>query len=181
MTTKKIYQNYLNKLVRKLSPTLLFVIATGIFYITIMSFLDHSIYPFTYIILLLSIMKTVAIANVTLKKVSKLMDECKSFKNMILTFGLLILITLFSFATDYNCLFQSDSESFNGIVHFSGLYLNNLYQFFYFSVTTFSTVGFGDINLVSDIAKFIVMLEIFLSFLIIVFSLAYIKKVPIND
>jgi hypothetical protein len=181
MNVKEGYRTYLNQLIRKVSSMLYLVIGIGIFYIAVMSFIDHTSYPFTYIILFLSIIKTGVIANVTLMKVSKLMNVCHSLNDMILTFSLLILITLFSFATDYTCLFQLNSESFDGLVHFSSLYMYNLYQFFYFSVTTFSTVGFGDISPVSDVAKFIVMLEIFLSFLIIVFSLANIKKIHLNE
>ena len=42
---------------------------------------------------------------------------------------------------------------------------------------TFSTVGYGDIVPTSDEARFVVMLEIFLSFFLIVFALTNIKKI----
>ena len=181
MTESKTYRTFLNQLVRKISSTLMLVLGIGVFYLIIMSFIDHTYYPIAYIILFLAILKTGVIANISLKKVSKLINDCHSLNNMILTFSFIILITLFSFATDYTCLYQSNSESFYGLETNSNSYLYNLFQFFYFSVTTFSTVGFGDINPVSDVAKFIVMLEIFLSFLIIVFSITSIKKIHINE
>ena len=53
-------------------------------------------------------------------------------------------------------------------------------DFIYFSITTFATVGYGDIIPVSSIAKILVTLEIFLSFLIIVFALANINKIHIK-
>ena len=100
---------------------------------------------------------------------------------MIYTFGVLILITLLSFATDYTCLFQADSNAFDGIRRSSISYISNLYQFFYFSFITFSTVGYGDISPISNVAKFIVMLELLLSFLIVFFSLSILKEVHINE
>jgi hypothetical protein len=181
MGDKEVYSNYLKQLLNKLGSTLFIVIGIGVFYTVTMTFIDHRLFPFTYIVLFLSMIKTGIISYITLGKVSKLMSTCHSLNNMIWTFGVLILITLFSFSTDYTCLFLTDSTSFSGIAHTSGSYLYNLYQFFYFSVITFSTVGYGDISPVSDISKFIVMLEIFLSFLIIVFSITNIKKIHINE
>ena len=181
MPNKGRQSNYLMQLFTKVSSSVVVVIGIGIFYTISMSYVDHEAFSFSYIVLLLAITKTVIIAYVTLMKVSKLMNVCHSLNNLIWTFSFLILITLVSFATDYTCLFQSNSDSFDGLAHINNSYLSNLYQFFYFSTTTFSTVGFGDIRPVSDAAKFVVMLEIFLSFLIIVFSLANIKKVHLNE
>ena len=96
-------------------------------------------------------------------------------------FGLLIGITIFSFATDYTCLYLFDHSTFEGVPAISESYTYNLVHFIYFSVITFSTVGYGDITPVSGVVKFVVILEIYLSFFMIIFALANIKKIHINE
>ena len=181
MTDKKPYRDYVNQLIRKLSSTLFLVAGISVFYILSMIYIDHNRFPLTYLVLFLSISKTGIITYVSLQKVSKLISSCHTLNNMILTFSLLILITLISFATDYTCLFLTDGTVFSGIANATDSYLIIIYQFFYFSVITFSTVGYGDVYPVSNIAKFIVTLEIFLSFFIIVFSISSIKNIQINE
>lgn len=157
------------------------IIGVGILYIVLMSAIDHRSLPFPYIILVLAIIKTFIIASTTLKQLSKLIKFCQSLERLLWVFGLLIGISIFSFATDYTCLYQFESSTFEGIPVYSNTYLYNLYHFIYFSVITFSTVGYGDISPVSEVARFVVILEIFLSFFIIVFALANIKKIHINE
>jgi hypothetical protein len=160
----------------------LFTIAgIALFYAAFMSIFDHSALPFDIIIAVAALVKTIVITVTTLKQLSKLIKICHSLERLLWVFGLLVLIIIFSFATDYTCLFQFNQVAFDGMPSYSNTYIYNLYHFFYFSVITFSTVGFGDITPVSDIAKFVVMLEIFLSFFIIVFALANIKKIHLNE
>ena len=147
----------------------------------LMSTIDHRSLPLPYIILVLAIAKTIIITSTTLKQLSKLMKVCHSLEHLLWVFGLLIGISIFSFATDYTCLYQFEHSAFEGVPAYSDTYIYNLYHFFYFSVITFSSVGYGDIVPVSEVARFVVMLEIFLSFAIIVFALANIKKTPIKE
>lgn len=161
--------------------TMIIVIGIALLYIILMSLVDHSSWPFHFIIATAALGKTVLIAITTLKQLSKLIEICHSLERLLWVFGLILIISIFSFATDYTCLFQFSHATFEGVPDYSNSYISNLYHFFYFSVITFSTVGYGDITPVSDIAKFVVMLEIFLSFLIIVFALANIKKIHINE
>lgn len=159
---------------------ILIILAIGILYVVLMSVIDHRSLPVPYIILVLAIVKTIIIFSTTLKQLSNLMKICHSMERLLGVFGLLIGISIFSFATDYTCLYQFEPSTFGGI-DFSNSYFYNLYHFIYFSVITFSSTGYGDIIPVSGVARFVVMLEIFLSFFIIVFALANIKKIHINE
>lgn len=158
------------------------IIGITLIYVVLMTMIDHStLLPFHIVVAVVALLKTIIITSATLKKLSKLIKICHSLERLLWFFGLMILIIIFSFATDYTFLFQFNQMAFEGVPNFSNSYLYNLYHFFYFSVITFSTVGFGDITPVSDIAKFVVMLEIFLSFFIIVFALMNIKKIHLNE
>ncbi|WCO01311.1 ion channel [Psychroserpens ponticola] len=157
------------------------ILGIALVYVLLMSLIDHSSFPFHIIIATAALIKTILITATTLKQLSKLIDICHSVKQLLWVFGLILFISIFSFATDFTCLYQFDHTAFEGIVVHSNSYIFNLYHFFYFSVITFSTVGYGDITPVSEVARFVVMLEIFLSFLLIVFALANIKKIHLNE
>ncbi|WP_339887182.1 ion channel [uncultured Flavobacterium sp.] len=165
----------------KTALPIIIILGIALIYIMLMTRIDHSALPFHVVVAVAALIKTVVITLTTLKKLSKLIKICHSLERLLWVFGLIIVIIVFSFATDYTCLYQFDHAAFEGIPDFSNTYLYNLYHFFYFSVITFSTVGFGDITPVSDVAKFVIMLEIFLSFFIIVFALTNIKKIHLNE
>tara|TARA_R110002050_G_scaffold271612_3_gene415153 strand:- start:41708 stop:42262 length:555 start_codon:yes stop_codon:yes gene_type:complete len=157
------------------------ILGIGILYVFLMSMIDHPSFPFHIIIVTAALGKTIIITMTTLKRLSKLIKICHSLERLLWVFGLIIIISIFSFATDYTCLFQFSHTTFEGVPNYSTSYLYNLYHFFYFSVITFSTVGYGEIIPTSDVARFVVMLEIFLSFFLVVFAFANIKKIHINE
>jgi len=156
------------------------ILGIGILYVVLMSTIDHPSLPFHIIVVVAALGKTIVITMTTLKRLSKLIKICHSLGRLLWVFGLIIMISIFSFATDYACLFQFSHTTFEGVPDYSNSYMYNLYHFFYFSVITFSTLGYGDIIPTSDAARFVVMLEIFLSFFLVVFALANIKKIHIN-
>tara|TARA_R110002167_G_scaffold2183_2_gene11176 strand:- start:1555 stop:2109 length:555 start_codon:yes stop_codon:yes gene_type:complete len=157
------------------------IIGIALIYVILMPLIDHSSFPFHIIIATAALIKTILITATTLNQLSKLIDICHSIKQLLLVFGSILFISIFSFATDYTCLFLFNNMAFEGVSVHSNSYLSSLYHFFYFSVITFSNVGYGDITPVSEVAKFVVMLEIFLSFFLIVFALANIKKIHLNE
>lgn len=183
-------QNSLNYIREKSFYKLLFggtalpiftIIGIALVYVVLMSLIDHSSLPFHIIIATAALGKTILITSTTLKKLSKLLKICHSLTRLLWVFGSILIISIFSFATDYTCLFLFNNMAFEGVSVHSNSYIYSLYHFFYFSVVTFSNVGYGDIVPASDAAKFVVMLEIFLSFFLIVFALANIKKIHLNE
>jgi len=182
--SKKIEDIHSNLFARALlKKTSLPIILVGIitaFYLYIMSFINHQNYLFIYVIIALAVIKTIILSYSTIKQLSKLVKKCHSFSHLLWVFGLLIGLSIFSFATDYTCLFQFNRDSFNGAIEGENYFLS-LFQFFYFSLTTFSTIGYGDISPASDSARLLIILEVFLSFLIIVFALSNISKMHINQ
>jgi len=157
------------------------VFGVGLLYVILMSVIDHRSFPFPVFVVILTVIKTLIISRTTLRQLSKMIKICHSHGNLLWVFGLLIGITIFSFATDYTCLYLFDHSTFEGVPAFSESYIYNLYYFIYFSVITFFTVGYGDIVPVSGAVRFVVILEIYLSFFIIIFALANIKKIHIYE
>lgn len=165
----------------KTALPIIIIVGIALIYVVLMTMIDHSTLPFHIVVAVAALLKTIVITLTTLRKLSKLIKICHSLERLLVVFGLIIVIIIFSFATDYTCLYEFNQTAFEGVPDFLNTYLYNLYHFFYFSVITFSTVGFGDITPVSDVAKFVIMLEIFLSFFIIVFALTNIKKIHLNE
>ncbi|WP_445955768.1 potassium channel family protein [Yeosuana sp.] len=157
------------------------IVGIAVIYVLLMSLIDHRSFPFHIIIASAALIKTILITATTLKQLSKMIEICHSIKQLLWVFGAILFISIFSFATDYTCLSLFNNMAFEGVPVHSNSYLSSLYHFFYFSVITFSNVGYGDITPVSEVAKFVVMLEIFLSFFLIVFALANIKKIHLNE
>lgn len=178
---KKNRFEFYRSLIGAISFPLFTIIGITVLYLFFMSFIDHKAFPFDYIIVILALVKTYFIASSTFKNLSKLVTNVVSLRRLLLIFGSIIIVTLLSFTIDYSCLYEYQKSSFSGIKDYSNSYLIKVPEFFYFSVTTFATVGFGDIVPVSGIARLLVLLEIALSFLIIVFGLANINKIHINE
>jgi len=88
----------------------------------------------------------------------------KIIKKMIIPFIILISINIV-FAFIY--LFCNQPEDWNGMDDENDSFAVKLFKRLYFSMTTFSTVGYGDISPKSIRARFIVMIQ----FVFILFEL----------
>ncbi len=167
-------------LFQKTALPILSIVGVSLLYIAWMSFVNHQAYAFPYLVLVLALIKTLIISKTTLNQLTIVLQKCHSVERLLGIFGLIIFMSILSFATDYTCLFQMEQAAFHGVPEHVHTYLYNLYHFFYFSFISFSTVGFGDIAPVSGIARFIVMLEVSLSYFIVVFALANVRKMHIK-
>lgn len=59
--------------------------------------------------------------------------------------------------------------------------INIFFEYLYMSTITFSSVGYGDIVPMTVLAKLIVMLEVALRFFVLVFGIANINQIRINQ
>tara|TARA_R110001592_G_scaffold153736_1_gene382474 strand:+ start:198 stop:758 length:561 start_codon:yes stop_codon:yes gene_type:complete len=171
---------FIRILLKKMSLSIFLVGVMALFYFYAMFFIDHKNHLIIYVIILFAVFKTITLSYNTIKQLSRIVKKCHSFNQLLWIFGLLIGLSIFSFATDYTCLFMFNNQSFIG-TSFGKNYFSELFQFFYFSLTTFSTLGYGDISPASNPARFLVILEVFLSFLIIVFAVSNISKIHITE
>ena len=82
-----------------------------------------------------------------------------------------IFMVILSFSVDYMCLYKVDHNCFVGInKHFS--YYELIFEFWYFSVLNFSFFGYGYLMPISVASKFVVLLEVILSFTTVFFILS---------
>nr|WP_262910163.1 potassium channel family protein [Zunongwangia profunda] len=88
---------------------------------------------------------------------------------------------VFSFTTDYHALYILNSENFKESTSLNGSFFLQFFEFIYFSLITFSSVGYGDIVPISIAGKTLVMMEIFLSFLVLVFGIANINRIHVDN
>ena len=85
------------------------------------------------------------------------------FDEFISFIGLSIVLIIISFAIDFYCLYQIDANSFFGVQH-GGNMARDWVTFFYFSISAFTTAGFGDVHPVSSVAQVFVSMELMVAF-----------------
>lgn len=148
--------------------------------IFLMRFVDHSQIWLVYLIVFLALTKSCYFTVFTLRQVKRSIEQCHSFAKLLWVFGMLILMVIVSFAIDFSCLDAVDGNSFQmGTGNKDGGLLQGLFSFFYFSVVTFASVGYGDMVPLTVPAKVLVILEIGHSFILIVFGITNIKNIHI--
>lgn len=139
------------------------VIALG----TVIFLLDYyeKISPFAneIVLFLLSVGKSGYFIFVTFSRIKKTL-ETEFFYHEFLSFIIYnILLIIFSYAVDYYCLFRIDATAFQGIMEHQSI-LKEFVTFVYFSITTFTSVGLGDIFPHSSSARIFVSSEALLAF-----------------
>lgn len=123
------------------------------------------------ILLIFSISKVYLLISITFKKLDNLIKNNHAFNHALLLFSIVISILIISFTIDYLCASEIYPNAFNGIQQ-DQLLIARFTNLLYYSVVTFSGVGYGDISPNLAISKLITVLEIITSFVMIVFIIS---------
>ncbi|HCQ16058.1 MAG TPA: ion transporter [Cryomorphaceae bacterium] len=169
---------FIGQLVNKSSITILFISIVFLVYVLLMKYIDHSTRSIIILIPVLALCKVIFFTFFTFRKMQALMNRLAGMSEVLLIFALLVVLMSFSFATDFSCLAEFDRQSFKGISDNTNMSSwKRLFDYFYLSVVTFTSLGYGDIVPLSIPAKLLVMMEVGLSFLLGIFGLSNIKLI----
>ncbi|WP_338359187.1 potassium channel family protein, partial [Yeosuana marina] len=81
---------------------------------------------------------------------------------------------------DYHALYATNVDSFKTSLTGNTSFMRQFFEFLYFSIITFSSVGFGDVVPISVSGKIIVILEVLLSFFVLIFGIANINRIHVD-
>lgn len=118
----------------------------------------------------IALCKTVYFVRILYKKIEEVVLSNTAFHQFLVFLLVNIFTSVFSFAIDFWCLHQVNDKSFLG-VNLAYNKIELVFEFFYFSLLNFSYFGFGAIIPQSIPAKMLIMLQVTLSFLILIFIL----------
>ncbi|MAY84343.1 MAG: hypothetical protein CMP59_09455 [Flavobacteriales bacterium] len=88
-------------------------------YSVLMKFHDHAAPWYFILILVFALFKMLFFNYYTLKNLQAEINHSSNLGEVLLVFGILVLLISFSFATDFSCLSYFDNESFVGVNHSS--------------------------------------------------------------
>jgi hypothetical protein len=178
MTFKTQTGLFLKQLLIRISPSLILVALVAVIYIYLMQFVEHDLAWVPYLVVLFALIKSIYFTFFTFMQVNKSIKQCHSFAQLLWIFGMLVILIIFSYAADFNCIAAANTTSFQGLKTSGSLgYLSVLFEFFYFSVVTFAAIGYGDIVPLTTPAKLLVIMEIGQSFVLVVFGLSNINNI----
>lgn len=168
--------SFLLHLWEQISHTVVLLVLIALAYIYLMQFLDHNLFWIPYLVISLALVKSIYFTFFTFRQVNRSIKLCHSFGQILWVFGLLVFLIIFSFAADFTCLAATRAASFNG-TEMAATYPEKLFEYFYFSVVTFASIGYGDLVPVTVPARLLVILEIGQSFVMVVFGLSNINNI----
>ncbi len=112
----------------------------------------------------------------TFRQISGSLDACHSFNELLAVLGLVTFTLILSFALDFVCLAHAAPGAFSGVTA-PAWSMQAIFEFLYFSIVTFATIGYGDIVALTPAARILVILEIMTSFVMIVFILSNFDRI----
>jgi Ion channel len=123
------------------------------------------------VLVLVSIVKSVWFVRFVIRRIRRSTQQEFFFHEFMAFIGMSIVLFILSYAIDYYCLFQISADSFRGMPPSPNL-LDDFLTFFYFSVTTFTTAGLGDIVPNCASARIFTASELTISFFFTIFIIA---------
>lgn len=171
--------DFYKQLFKKVILTTSIVIASSLSY-TIWTVVDSDNIFLPFLIVSLAFFKTIFIVKLTFTQLSKIIGESHQLTHVLTLFGILFILIVLSFSADYQALYVLNSENFKFETIPNNSFFLQFFEFLYFSFITFSSVGYGDIVPISIAGKIIVILEVVLSFFVLVFGISNINRIHIN-
>lgn len=173
------FNSFYKQLFKKLLLTSTVVVVISFSYMLFILFdVTHPYLP--NIIVVLALVKTLSIVRLTFIQLNEIIGESHKLSHILTLFGVLILLIVLSFSFDYHALYIKNFDSFKTSLVENDSFLRQYFEFIYFSLITFSSVGFGDIVPISVSGKTIVMFEVCLSFFVLVFGITNINRIHVN-
>ena len=123
------------------------------------------------ILFLYSLAKTIFFFSLLFDRIKETADHNLNYKDILYFIGYNTLLIVISYGIDYLCLYEIDQNSFTGITT-RGHFIPHLITFFYFSIATFSTAGFGDIAPHTTVAQLLISSEMMLSWFLTILVIA---------
>jgi|TARA_R110001606_G_scaffold86724_2_gene196232 hypothetical protein len=174
-----VFNSFYKQLFKKLLLTAALVVIISLSYVMLAS-LDITYPTISYIIVVLAFIKTFFIVRLTFIQLSKIIGESHKLSHVLTLFGVLVLIIVLSFSFDYHAIYTTNVDSFKTSLTGNSSFFRQFFEFLYFSLITFSSVGFGDVVPISVSGKVIVMLEVLLSFFVLIFGIANINRIHVD-
>ena len=109
----------------------------------------------------------------TIKETAHKDFHFQDFMSFIVTSILLVII---SFAIDYYCLFRINPDAFSGLIH-KQHFITEFITFFYYSISVFTTAGFGDVKPNSTSSQIFVSMELMIAFFFTILVIANITHI----
>lgn len=129
-----------------------------------------------YLLFVISLTKSSYFIYLVFKTIKDTADKEFYFKDFITFAVVSILLVIISFSIDYYCLFRINPGDFSGIIPKENL-LTEFISFFYYSISVFTTAGFGDIKPNSTSAQVFVSMELMIAFFFTILFIANISHI----
>jgi hypothetical protein len=119
----------------------------------------------------ISMAKSIWFVRFVVRRIRLSTTQAFYFHEFMAFIGMSIVLFILSYSIDYYCLYQISPGAFRGLSDQPNL-LDDFLTFFYFSVTTFTTAGLGDIVPNSASARIFTASELTISFFFTIFIIA---------
>ena len=128
------------------------------------------------VLFIISILKSVYFIYFVFRTIKETANKDFYFDDFMSFIVVSILLVIISFAIDYYCLFRIKKDAFAGLIPKSSI-VTEFITFFYYSISVFTTAGFGDVKPNCTSAQIFVSMELLIAFFFTVLVIANIGHI----
>jgi hypothetical protein len=125
----------------------------------------------TILLVIISLFKSGFFVIQSYKKISDTSNQNVEYYHFLFFMAINIVLIIISFGIDFFCLHQIDPKAFSGVYVHASIF-RQLFEFLYYSSLNMTNFGFAETLPISMTAKFLTSIEVFLSFVAIIFVLS---------